>query len=105
MEGWTTEWVGARKRPLGEGGRGGRQVAKVGGALLKIPIDWLINLKENTSGKATGRYHSARVPLVRRRDDRKNRKKGGKRTIRISDSNLTFTGTEQRRITLYKNIK
>lgn len=44
MAGWTMERVGVSRRPLGEGGGGG-QVATVGGAPLKIPIDWLINQK------------------------------------------------------------
>lgn len=44
MEGWLTEWAGARERPQVEGGGGGQE-AKVGGAPRKIPIDWLINQK------------------------------------------------------------
>ena len=43
MEGWMMERAGVKKRPEGEGGGGG-QAAKVGGAPLRIPIEWLINL-------------------------------------------------------------
>lgn len=39
-----TESVGASRRLLGEGAGGGGQAVTVGGAPLKIPIDWLINL-------------------------------------------------------------
>lgn len=45
MEGWMTEWVGAIKRSQGEGVGGGGNAATVGGAPLKIPIEWLINQK------------------------------------------------------------
>ncbi|KAK5911151.1 hypothetical protein CgunFtcFv8_005352 [Champsocephalus gunnari] len=74
MEVWMTEFVGARKRLRGEGGGGG-QASKAVGAPLKIPIDWPINLLENTIRTTTSRWrreensHNAGVPLVRRRDD------------------------------------
>lgn len=43
MMGWMLECVGVKKRP-GREEEGGRQAAQVGGALLIIPIDQLINL-------------------------------------------------------------
>lgn len=46
MEGCATERAGTRERLQGEGGGdGGGQATKVGGAPLRIPIDWLINQK------------------------------------------------------------
>lgn len=51
MEGWMIVWVGASNRSLRAGGGGGGQVAMVGGAPVKIPIDWLINLEEKREGR------------------------------------------------------
>lgn len=42
-EGWMEGW----KRPRGKGGGGAGRAAKVDGAPLKIPIDWLISLEQD----------------------------------------------------------